>query len=506
VSLGNFAMKLLLIFPAWCSTFGVLKKVAKKVSSFPPLNLCYVASIAEKSGWEVQVIDAELEELNTGDILKRIYDFEPDLIGLTATTPFFRSVSELAQCIKQHFTIPIILGGAHASLAREQAFLNVFDYLFIGECERHLADFLESFALGKHGEGIPGIMSRENGKIIYYGDSDRIENLDHIPWPARHLIPYKEYYTGTLKGRKNCTSLPMSRGCPFKCVFCASDLYGNKVRRRSVNDVIREIDYVVNELNIPHIYFMDDTLTLDRKYLLALCDEIGKHKLRFTFEGSTRANLWDEELVRRLRECGLIRVSFGLETTDPKVRKIIRKEVPLESYIEANRLNKKYEIETINSVMLGLPGETLESMKKTVDFLCKARDIQHATYGIAMPYPGTEMYRMAQNNQYGLKLLSEDFADYQRYGSAVMEVNGIEPKELVKLQKWGLIRIYFCWWRIWPMLKRHGMRSLIFPSIDALSFVLRFGFSRFFRKTIKNQNCYINTVNGIDKTTEGGKA
>lgn len=475
-------MKLLLIFPSWCSTFGAFKKVARKSSSFPPLNLCYVASIAEKSGWEVQVVDAELEQLDIKDILKKLHDYEPNLIGLTATTPFFQSVSELAVSIKQQFDIPIILGGAHASLLREQAFRDAFDYLFIGECEQHLPDFLQSFSLGKHGDGIPGIMRRKNGRIVYHGDANRVQNLDEIPWPARHLLRYEMYCIGTLRGRKSYTSVLMSRGCPFKCVFCANDLYGKKVRRRSVDDVISEIDHIVNELNIHHIYFLDDNLTLDRRYILTLCDEIEKRRLRFTYEGSTRANLWDEELVCRLKECGLIRISFGLETANLEVRKIIRKEVPIESYIEANRLNKKYGVETINSVMLGLPGETRESIKETVDFLCRARDIQHATYGIAMPYPGTEMYQMAKRNEYGLKLVSDNFSDYQRYDSAVMEVNGIKTEELIKLQKKGLIKIYSCWWRLWPMLKRHGFISLIPPFIDALISIVVSRLSRFFKK------------------------
>ncbi len=475
-------MKLLLIFPAWCATFGTLKEVAKKVSSFPPLNLCYIASMAQKAGWEVKIIDAELEGLTSEDILSQIEQFEPSLIGLTSTTPFFKCNSDLAKEIKQKFEIPIILGGVHATLVREQAFLDVFDYLFIGECELHFSDFLESFAQGKHAEKVPGIMGRANGEIIFTSETTKVRDMDKIPWPARNLLKYEDYYVGTLEGKKKYTSVIMSRGCPFKCIFCANELYGNKVRRRSIDDVIGEIKHIVNDMNIRHIYFLDDTLTLNRNYILKLCDEIDRNKLKFTFEGSTRANLWDEELVKRLKACGLIRISFGLETTDPKVRKIIKKDVPLESYIEANKRNKKYGIETINSVMLGLPGETLDSIKNTVDFLCKARDIQHTTYGIAMPYPGTEMYNMALKGEHGLKLVNNDFSTYQRYGSSVMEINGIKPEEIIALQKRGLLKIYLCWWRIWPMLKRHGIKSTIMPFVKALISISFFAISKFFRK------------------------
>lgn len=474
-------MKLLLIFPAWCSVFGSFKKVAKKSSSFPPLSLCYIASIAENQGWQVKILDAELQELGHSDIINIVSEYSPDLVGMTATTPFFGQVSKLAESIKSCHDIPIIVGGVHVSLLKQEAFLDVFDYLFIGECEEQLPEFLRSFSAGKRGEGIPGIMRREHGKIIFSGNAPPIVNLDSVPRPARHLLDYKDYYVGTLKGKKNYTSIMMSRGCPFNCVFCANDLYGKKVRRRSIENVANEIEHIINELGIRHLYFLDDTLTLNQQYLFDLCDEIEKRNLIFTFEGSTRANLWNKELVQRLKQCGLIRISFGLETVDPQVRNIIKKEVPLDSYIESNKLNKKYGIETINSVMLGLPGETRESIKKTVNFLCHARDIEHTTYGIAIPYPGTELYRMAEKGEYGLKLLTKDFSKYQRYDSAVMQVNDIKPEEIIRLQKLGLMKIYLCWWRIWPMIKRHGLISLIFPALGAINSVFSATFTKLLR-------------------------
>ncbi|MDP8213507.1 MAG: radical SAM protein [Candidatus Zapsychrus exili] len=475
-------MRLSLVFPSWCSTFGVLKNIAKKASSFPPLSLCYIGAIAEQAGWEVQIIDAEVEELDDKTIIERVSQFKPDLIGLSATTPFFHRITEVASLLKNNFSTPIAVGGAHPSLVREEAFLDIFDYLFIGESEGIFFDFLKSFEKGKRGDGICGVMRKEEGRIVYHGDIQRIDDLDTIPWPARHLIPYKKYSVGTLQGVKNYTSFFMSRGCPFDCVFCANSLYGKKVRRRSLEEVIKELKYLVNDLNIKHIYFLDDTLTLNREYIFSLCREIKKNNLDFTFEGSTRANIWDEEIVKEFKSCGLIRMSFGLETADPKIRKIIKKEISMESCIEANKLNARYGIETINSVMLGLPGEDAESIKRTVDFLCKAKDIQHATYSVAMPYPGTEMFEMAKKEQFGLKIVDTNFSNYQRYGSAVMEVNGLKPEDVIFLQRKGLIRIYLCWWRIWPMIKRHGIFAVLKPAISAVRIVCINFINKLFRK------------------------
>ena len=152
----------------------------------------------------------------------------------------------------------------------------------------------------------------------------------------------------------------------------------------------------------------------------------------------------------------------------PEILKLIQKDVALEAYVAANRINNRLGIETINSVMLGLPGETRATIRQTVDFLCRARDIHHTTYGIAIPYPGTELYRMAEAGQHGLRLVERDFSKYQRYASSVMEVNGMSPDELVRLQREGLRRIYSCWWRIIPLIRRMGFLALIPPFLDIM--------------------------------------
>lgn len=235
-----------------------------------------------------------------------------------------------------------------------------------------------------------------------------------------------------------------------------------------MGNVISEIKQTINDFGIEHFYFLDDTLTLDRNYMLNLCAEIERNKLKFTWEGSTRANLLDEELVSALARAGLIRISLGLESADGRVREIMKKGAPLESCAHANTLLNRYGIETINSVMLGLPGDTREAIKKTISFVRGARELKHATFGIAIPYPGTEMYDMALKGQHGLKLETQDFSKYQRYDSAVMTVNGITPDELLKLQKRGLLSIYLVPWRIMPIIKRFGFAALIRPFLEAV--------------------------------------
>jgi radical SAM superfamily enzyme YgiQ (UPF0313 family) len=454
-------MKLSLVFPSWSSKFGDFSAAARRVSTFPPLNLCIVGSIAKKVGWEVQIVDAHIEDLSDQALIERVGRFGPDLIGTTAATPFFANALRLAGLLKRATHKPTIMGGPHVTHFRELALHDDLDYLVIGECDATFETFLRQFEQGNREPDVPGVMMRREGRVLFGGAAPLLQNLDEAAPLDRTLLPNDLYFLGTPNGNKRYTSLQMSRGCPFSCVFCASDLYGKRVRYRKIEHVVTELRTVIRDHGAEHIYFLDDVLTLNRKYIMRLCDAIESNHLEFTFEGGTRANLWDEEIAKRLRSCGLVRMSFGLESADEEVREIIKKEVPLESYTRANEINNRLGIETTNSVIIGLPGDTRESIERTVQYLCTHREIQHVTLNIAIPYPGTEMLRMAERREHGLKLVEQDFSKFQRYGSAVMEVNGIAGPELIDLQRKALLRIYACSWRWLPVLKRFGIKTLL---------------------------------------------
>ncbi|MFA5146037.1 MAG: radical SAM protein [Candidatus Omnitrophota bacterium] len=461
-------MRISLIFPSWFGEFGDFRDSARRVSTFPPLNLCIIASLAKKAGWETQLIDAHIEGLDDRALTERVGKFNPDLIGLTATTPFYHNAARIARMLKKEFNKPVIIGGPHVSYHREKVFDDGLDYAVIGECETTFASFLGQVGNGNRNPEVPGVMMTDRGRILYKGAAPILTDLDAAPLPDRELLKNDLYLLGTPHGTRRYTSVQMSRGCPFSCVFCASDLYGKVVRRRSIGNVIAELDSIVNRYGAEHIYFIDDILTLDRGYIMRLCDAIQEHGLKFTFEGSSRADLWDEEMAIRLKECGLIRMSFGLESVDEKIRKIIKKDIPMGSYIDANRINNRLGIETTNSVIIGLPGDTRESIRGTVRYLCAHREIQHVTLNVAVPYPGTEMLKMAERGEYGLKLIERSFRKFQRYGSAVMEVNGMRAQELVDIQRKALLRIYSCWWRWMPALRRFGMITIMRTAFNVM--------------------------------------
>lgn len=448
-------MKIIFLYPKWTGDYGKIGHFAKKAGVYPPLNLAYLAAIAEELGHEVKIIDGEVKDMPISQMVDEVKKFNPDIIGITATSPFFHIAVKLAEALKEaSVCAPVIMGGTHITVLKEEAFKPCFDYAFIGEAEKTFPSFLNHYKESKDISSVKGLLYRQGNEVKFTGEADPILDLDSLPMAARHLLPMDKYFLGTMEGLKNFTPIMTVRGCPFRCIFCSTKVFGQRIRKRSPKLVAEEIKSIIDKYAIKHFMFLDDTLTLDRNHILEICDLIKDFDI--TFEGSTRANLIDEELVKKMKEAGLIRISFGLESVDETIRKIMKKDVPLESYIKANKLTNKYGIETLNSCMMGLPGETKHTIKKTLSFLRDSKEIKQANISIAVPYPGTELYRMAKNKECGLKLMIDDFSQFRRYNCAAMQVGDLSQDDLIDLQNQAFASIYLAPWRWLPMIRKSG--------------------------------------------------
>ena len=458
-------MKVLFLYPMWTSESKGINKYFAKTSggTVIPYNLALLAAITEKAGHQAKIIDAELERIPLDSLAKMSKDFEPDIVVLTGMTAFYNIAIECAQKLReQNIKAKICVGGPHVTIVEEKAYNKEFDYGFVGDGEEAWEKFLLSQENKLTLSEVPGLMYRESGNIKKNKRAYTQKNLDIYPMAAYHLLKMGKYSMGTVNGQLPSASIQTFRGCPWKCIFCASDaLETTKILKRSIKSIVDEIEHVANTYNVKHFVFIDDVLTLVRKRSIELCDEIERRNIKITFEGSTRANLLDDELVRRLKKAGLIRLSFGLETVDEDMRETMNKKVPLEAYVEANKLLGQHGIEAMNSCMIGLPGDSEENVWKTLNFLAKQRDVMHANFAIATPYPGTKFHEMATKGEGGMKLLSKNFTEYRRYGQAVTQVNELKPADLVRLQNMGFVSIYSKYWR-WPSVyKRHGIIGLV---------------------------------------------
>lgn len=452
-------MRVLLLYPTWTGAYGLFGHFARRNSTWPPLNLALLGAIAERHGHEVTIIDGESEQVPLDVMVKRAVAHQPDVIGFTCTSPFFHISKAVAEGIKQAAPqIPIVVGGPHITIMKEQALLPAFDYAFIGEAEESWPAFLRQLEEEKDVSAVAGLIFRRNGETVSTGQPADITTLDELPSPARHLLDMPRYKLGTLRGRLPFTSIQTMRGCPWKCIFCASEaLKTTEMRIRSPRSVVDEMKQVVERFGTRHFYIVDDVMTLWKEHILEIADLIDQEGLSITFEGSTRANLVEDDVIARLVKSGLIRLSFGLETVDPEIRKTMKKQVPLEHYVRANGICNKYGVEALNSVMIGLPGETRETVRATLAFLRQAREVKQANFAIAVPYPGTEFHELAVKGDKGVKLMTEDFSEYRRYGSAVTTVGDLSPQDLIELQNEGFVSIYSVPWRWIPMLQKHGV-------------------------------------------------
>ena len=468
-------MKVLFLYPLWTGDYkGISGYFAKRAGgTYIPYNLALLAAITEKAGHEAKMVDGELEKISLEEITKRTKEYNPDVVVLTGMTPFYNIAVECASMLKkENIRADICVGGPHVTIMQEKAFNKEFDFAFVGEGEESWIKFLSVKEKNISYSEVPGLIYRENGEIKKNKRSHTAKDLDVYPMAAYHLLKMGDYKIGTLNGRLPFTSIMTFRGCPWKCIFCASDqLETTRILKRSIKSIVDEIQHIVETYNIKHFMVLDDVLTLVRKRTVEFCDEILNRKLNITFEGSTRANLLDEELVALMKKAGLIRLSFGLETVDEDMRKTMNKKVPLEAYTKSNALLNKYNIEALNSVMIGLPGETEKNVWKTLNYLSKAKEVKQANFAIATPYPGTKFHDMAVNGEGGMQLLSDNFTEYRRYGKAVTKVNNLGPDDLIRLQNEGFVSIYSKYWRWKPVFNKFGIIGLLLTFYRMLKMV-----------------------------------
>lgn len=428
------------------------------------MNLALLGAIVEGHGHEAFIVDGTPDNLPVDEVVRRTLAEKPDIVGLTSYSPFFHVQVEVAKALKEAAPeLPIMIGGSHATIMKQKALLPCFDYVFVGESEEALPEFLRRLDDGRDLSDLKGVIFRgPDGEPVFAGPTAPMTDFDSLPFPNRDLVDYSKYRLGTLEGRHPFTLIQTTRGCPWKCIFCASeDLNTTRILRRSPGSVVAEMKHVVETYGVRHFYIVDDVLTLYDEHILKICDLIEEAGLDVTWEGSTRANLVSDAQVKHMAECGLIRLSFGLETIDSEMRKTMKKKVPLKYYGEANRILNRYNVEAINSVMIGLPGESEETVRTLLRWLRQNRDVKQANLAIAVPYPGTELYQMAKTGSEGMTLHTDDYSQYRRYGAAVTTVGQLSPRDLVELQNEGFVSIYIAPWRWRPMYGKHGVFGFV---------------------------------------------
>ncbi len=435
-------MDILMISPPLSVNERYSADTGKVGGNLPPLGIAQLAAVLIEKGYSVKLIDALALDMSSKDILEYIKRDDPKVIGFSSITATFYRVRELAEKIKMDFPDKlVIIGGHHATITAKETIQNkCFDLLVYGEGELILLDIMDKYKKSNYDyktfirdykllSSIKGAAYRKGKKVIINAPRELIQDLDKLPFPARHLLPMKKYIPlPNQYKRKPVVHITAIRGCPFNCAFCSNNaIFGRRIRAKSPERLVEEIKYVIKKYGAKEISFWDDSITINRKWLMDFCDLLIKDKIDITWTAYSRVDRVDEELLRKMKKAGCWNLFFGYESGCQELLDNIKKGITLEQIRRANALCKKVGIEIRASFMLALPGETPKLAQKTIDF-AKELNPDYVQFEVTTPYPATELFYMAKD--YGT-VLHKDFSKYSMW-EPVFIPHGYKDAEQVR--------------------------------------------------------------------------
>lgn len=406
----------------------------------PPLGIAYMAGVLQENNIDVEILDASAEDMDFKDVEKELLKRKPDLVALTALTPTIGRALETAQVVKE--TLPdsiVVMGGYHPTFNFIETLEDEnVDIVIRGEGEYIMLNLVQALENQSSLHDVKGIVfeDKNSKEIVVNPEAPLIQDLDELPFPALNLLPMKKYRL--LDMDTHMTTMITTRGCPMQCSFCSSAaMHGKKIRERSVENIVDEIEYLKTNYDIDTIAFMDDTFTLKKRKVIAICDEILKRNIEIMWGCTSRVDTLDEKLLKKMKEAGCITIFIGVESADQQQLDNMCKNTTIAKIENAFKIAHKLKIRTIASVALGMPGDTKEIMNKTVKFVHKLKP-NYAIYSLATPYPGTRFYKEAfEKNLIKIK-------DWSKYTliTPILETIDCSLNDMRKIQAKAFMKFY----------------------------------------------------------------
>jgi anaerobic magnesium-protoporphyrin IX monomethyl ester cyclase len=421
-------MRIALVHPPPRSEFD------KHWARFPALGIAYVASSLRAAGHHIDLLDGKLDDLTLDDIVNRVREDRPDLVGITCMTVEYPRAVEIARRIKQdRADVPIVVGGAHVNAVGGQALQegDGFDYACVGEGEYLTCELADALERKADPSAIPGLVSRQGDDLVTAPPRPPPDDYDALPFPAWDLF-------------RRVDTLPLitHRGCPFKCVFCSHNS-GFKPRYRTPANVLDEVEEILERYRPERIRIEDETFGLHMGRTKAILEEIISRNLhrRIRFSAQTRVDRVDEEFIRLLRTANFETLELGVETGNPDVLREIKKGITLEQVEHAVALAKASGLRVWCKFILGHPHETHATIRDTMNFITKINPHQ-LSVSIMTPFPGTPIHEMALRGEGGYRLLSGGWEDFDKYSSGVLELETVSLGQLRRYQIASYLNLY----------------------------------------------------------------
>ncbi|MBC7235766.1 MAG: radical SAM protein, partial [Chloroflexi bacterium] len=380
--------------------------------------------------------------------IEPIVRFAPDLIGVTAMTNNYHSAREMIGLLKGRLSCPIVMGGPHATLFPERMITGdgiasaAIDYVVVGEGEDTLRDLVR--ALGAYGfhppeavlSDIRGLVWARNGQVVRNPERPLRQDLDALPFPARHLFALERYGLCAPGGEPMVTVLS-SRGCPYHCSYCFKGIVGRTYRQRSPENVLRELKLLTDDYGYRHVYFIDDLFTYDPERLAAICQGMIAAELDLRWQCLARVDRVRPELLRLMYRAGCREVHYGIESGNPQILRHLGKGITLEQVRQAVAWTVEAGILVKGYFMLGLPGDTLETMQQTIE-LAAELELDQAMFSLTTPFPGTRLWDELVAREPGIEF-DHDFsrafyyANYEQTVEPFFNLSHVSDGELTRL-------------------------------------------------------------------------
>jgi len=451
--------RVLLINPSYYGSYGDAKtSLVNPVH--PTLGLATIAASALADGHVVEILDMSATVYSFDMVRSRIKEFRPDIVGATATTPLMNQVRDISILVKDISSeIQVVAGGPHPSaLPYETMKESKIDVVFVGEADSSFQEFCS----GMNPSDIKGVFFYDDGEPRFTGWRPLISDLDTLPMPAWHLYD-PEHYRKMSKLYARRTPIAMaefSRGCVFKCDFCASKVsMGLGYRKKSPERCADEAEYLFS-LGYREFKLADDIFTSDQKWAGAVSDEISARNIDIIWSASNgiRVESADPDLFQKMRKAGCYRVSFGFESGNDEVLKAFGKggKASIEQGYKAVRMASAAKLDTTGFFLLGLSADTEETMMDTIEF-ARRLPLDILKFGITVGFPGTPMFNEGVRNG---KLMSYEWDDYFIYTEEpLFQHETIEYDTILNYMKFAYNRAVIRNPRFWLQRMLRGIKT-----------------------------------------------
>jgi radical SAM superfamily enzyme YgiQ (UPF0313 family) len=425
---------------------------------YPPVGLISIAAALRNHGMKVSFYDANVE---TGDHFKNIdrliVEEKVNAVGMSFTSILANGAYLLADNLKEnHPHISITAGGYHPTVAPDEVVgQKSFDFAIVGEGEESYLELLLALQNGTDPKEVGGLVFVKDGEVINTGPRKLIPNIDDIPIPAYDLLKMDEYDSLAVSQSPFCTII-RSRGCPFRCNFCGVDsIFTRKYRYQSAERTVDEIRYLQENFGVKEILFKDSDFLINKKNVKQLCELIIKEKVDIRWSCNARVDMTNDDILEIMAAAGCKRITFGIEAGSQEMLDALRKDTKEEDAITTVSTANKHGIECSGNFIIGAPGETLETIEKTIS-LAISLDLDYASFYNLIAFPGSALFAEATKNGWFLD------KDPQFCGYEEMNINATELTEdqLKMAVKRALFRFYFRPNYILKRLKKSSLKEI----------------------------------------------